>query len=170
MCQSPISEKHIFPAENTGNMPEKPVFWHFLEISSLVFSNFLHKEAYQECSTHARVRLLRNFFSGRKYRKYAGNRRFCRFSLDFFLIFRVFFSHKNIYDIAFFFVRSFVRLFVLSLLSGRSNQHVACFSSFISFIEAFLVVGENFHLFLIIFISFMQAYIVEHGLCYKVIL
>ena len=29
---SPIFEKHIFPAENAG----KPVFWHFLEISSLV--------------------------------------------------------------------------------------------------------------------------------------
>ena len=27
-------------------MPEKPVFWHFLEISSLVYSNFLHKDAY----------------------------------------------------------------------------------------------------------------------------
>ena len=32
------------------------------------------------------------FFSGRKCRKYAGNRRFCRFSLDFFLIFRCFFT------------------------------------------------------------------------------
>ena len=37
MWLSPIFEKHIFPAENAGNMPEKPVFWHFLEISSLVF-------------------------------------------------------------------------------------------------------------------------------------
>ena len=46
MWRSPIFEKHIFPAENAGNIPEKPVFWHFLEISSLVFSDFLHKDAY----------------------------------------------------------------------------------------------------------------------------
>ena len=47
MWPSPIFEKHIFPAENAGNMPEKLVFWRpFLEISSLVFSNFLHKDAY----------------------------------------------------------------------------------------------------------------------------
>ena len=37
----------LFLAENAGNMPEKPFFfWPFLEISSLVFSNFLHKDAY----------------------------------------------------------------------------------------------------------------------------
>ena len=46
MWPSPIFEKRIFPAENAGNMPEKLVFWPFLEISSLVFSNFLHKDAY----------------------------------------------------------------------------------------------------------------------------
>ena len=33
-------------------MTEKPVFCHFLEISSLVFSDFLHKDAYQECPKH----------------------------------------------------------------------------------------------------------------------
>ena len=41
-----FSKNIFFPAENTGNMPEKPVFWHFLEISSFVFSDFLHKDAY----------------------------------------------------------------------------------------------------------------------------
>ena len=46
MWQSPIFEEHIFPAENAGNMPEKPVFRHFLKISSLVFADFLHKDAY----------------------------------------------------------------------------------------------------------------------------
>ena len=40
MWPSPIFKKRIFPAENAENMPEKPVFWHFLEISSLVYSNF----------------------------------------------------------------------------------------------------------------------------------
>ena len=38
-----------------------------------------------------------NFFSGWKYRKYAGNRRFCRFSSDLYLIFRCFFT-QNIKD------------------------------------------------------------------------
>ena len=46
MWQSLIFEKHIFPAENAGNMPEKPVFWHFLEISLYVFPGSLHKNAY----------------------------------------------------------------------------------------------------------------------------
>ena len=40
MWRSPIFEKNIFPAENAGNMPEKPVFWYFLKFSSLVFSDF----------------------------------------------------------------------------------------------------------------------------------
>ena len=40
MWSSPIFKKHIFPAEYAGNMPAKPVFWHFLEISSLVYSKF----------------------------------------------------------------------------------------------------------------------------------
>ena len=40
-----FSKNIFFPAENAGNMPEKPVFWHFLEISSLVFSDFLHPDA-----------------------------------------------------------------------------------------------------------------------------
>ena len=43
MWRSPIFEKKFFPAENAGNMPEKRVFWHFLETLSLVFSDFLHK-------------------------------------------------------------------------------------------------------------------------------
>ena len=41
-----FSKNIFFPAENAGTMPEKPVFWHFLEISSLVFPEFLHKDAY----------------------------------------------------------------------------------------------------------------------------
>ena len=84
----------------------------------------------------------KTYFSGRKCRKYTGNHRFYRFSLDFFLIFRSFFSNKNISDIAFSFVRSFLpsflplfvcsfaRSFVLSL-SGRSNQHLACSTFFL---------------------------------------
>ena len=37
MWRSPIFEKHFFPAENAGNMLEKPDFWHLLEILPLVF-------------------------------------------------------------------------------------------------------------------------------------
>ena len=55
MRRRPIFEKHFFPAENAGNIPEKPVFWHFIEILPLVFSDFLHKDAYWDCSKHSRV-------------------------------------------------------------------------------------------------------------------
>ena len=44
-CEGARFSKTFFPAENAGNMPEKPVFWHFLEIVPLVFSDFLHKDA-----------------------------------------------------------------------------------------------------------------------------
>ena len=40
--QSPIFNQCTFPAENAGNMPEKPVFG---EISSSVFTDFLFKNA-----------------------------------------------------------------------------------------------------------------------------
>ena len=46
MWRSPIFEKHFFPAENAGNIPEKPVLGHFLKILPLVFSDFLLKDAY----------------------------------------------------------------------------------------------------------------------------
>ena len=92
MWPSPIFEKHIFLAENAGNMPEKPVFWHFLEILSLVFSIFCSKMCISNTHNMAESDFWEKFFSGRKCRKYAGNRRFCRFSLDFFLIFRCFFT------------------------------------------------------------------------------
>ena len=42
----PDFRKKNFLAKNTGNMAEKPVFRHFLEILSLVFSDFLHKDAH----------------------------------------------------------------------------------------------------------------------------
>ena len=101
-CTKNVAEpdfwKIFFPADNAGNKPEKPVFWHFLEILPLAFSDFLHKDAYQDCSKHGRVRFLRKIFSVRKYRKYTGNRRFCRFPSDFFLTFRCFFHTNIIYN------------------------------------------------------------------------
>ena len=47
MWRSPIFEKNFFPGENAGNMPEITVFWTFLKILSLVFCDFLLKDAYQ---------------------------------------------------------------------------------------------------------------------------
>ena len=81
----------------------------FLGISSLVFSDFWHKDAKWQCpkcdgarfskKIHFRPKMPEicrknrffGIFSGRKCRKYARNRRVFRFSLDFFLIFLVFF-------------------------------------------------------------------------------
>ena len=75
---------------------------------------------------------MRTFFSGRKCRKCTGNHRliFLRFLWTFSTYFVVFFHTKTLVISLFrSFVRSFTRSFVLSL-SGRSNQHVACFIPF----------------------------------------
>ena len=71
--------------------------------------------------------IVEKFFFRSKIPEICRKSPFLQIFLGLFPYISCFFSHKNIYDIAFFFVRSFVRLFVLSLLSGRSNQHVACF-------------------------------------------
>ena len=55
-----FSKNIFFQAENAGNMPEKPVFWHILEISSLVFSDFLQKDLFEQCPNE--VRFLRILF------------------------------------------------------------------------------------------------------------
>ena len=48
----------------------------FLDISSLVFADFWHKDAKWQCPKCDGARFSKKkFFSGRKYRKYAGNRR-----------------------------------------------------------------------------------------------
>ena len=86
--RSPIFRKKFFPAENAGNMPEKPVFWHFLEILSLVFSNFLQRYVLAMPMTWPSPIFEKNFFPAEN----AGNRRFCRFCSDFFLRFRCFFT------------------------------------------------------------------------------
>ena len=67
-----------------------------------IFSRFYHQFFLIFCSK-MHIRIAQNmaqsdfsekFFSGQKSRKYTGNRRFCRFSSDFFLYFVVF-SHKH---------------------------------------------------------------------------
>ena len=42
----PGVSKKVFPGENAGNMPEITVFWTFLKILTLVFCDFLLKDAY----------------------------------------------------------------------------------------------------------------------------
>ena len=70
----------------------KMFFWHFLEILPLVFSDFFAQRwILGLLKTWSSPIFEKIFFFGRKCRKYAGNRRFCRFSSDFFLIFRCFF-------------------------------------------------------------------------------
>ena len=46
MWRSRIFEKKCFPVTRAGNVPKKAVFWDFLEILSLDFCNFLHKDAH----------------------------------------------------------------------------------------------------------------------------
>ena len=117
---SPIFEKNFFPAENAGNMPENHLFGISSRFSHYFFLTFCSKMRFSNAQNMVESDLREKNFSGRKCWKYAGNRRFCRFSLDFFHIFRCFFSHKNIIDIAFSFVRfllcSFVRLLVRALV------------------------------------------------------
>ena len=59
---SPIFDKKFFPAENTGNMPEKPVSWHFLEISSLVFLIFCTKMCISNAHNMAESDFWEKFF------------------------------------------------------------------------------------------------------------
>ena len=56
-----FSKKHFFPAKNAGNMPEKPVFWHFLEILSLVFSDFCTKMRFSNAQNKTESDLKKTF-------------------------------------------------------------------------------------------------------------
>ena len=91
-----IFQKTYFPAENAGNMPEKPVFWHFLEISPLVFFYFFAQTGILGMlNTWPSPIFEKNFFPAENTGNNAGNRRFSRLSFDFFLIFRCFFTQKH---------------------------------------------------------------------------
>jgi len=95
MWRSPIFEKYFFPAENARNMPENRFFLHFLEFSSLAFSDFLQKDAYLQCSKHGRVRFLRKNFFRLKMPEIAV---FADFHWIFSLYSFLCFLHKNIID------------------------------------------------------------------------
>ena len=88
MWRSPIFEKHFFPAENAGNMPGKPVFWHFFEILLVFFWFFAQRCVLIMPKIWPSPIFEKNFFPAENF----GNRRFCRFSFDFFFIFRCFFT------------------------------------------------------------------------------
>ena len=94
----PEFRKTFFPAKNAGNMPEKPVFGIFSRFHHYFFLIFCTKTRISNTHNMTGSDFWEIFFSGRKHRKYDGNRRFCRFSLDFFLIFHCFFT-QNIINI-----------------------------------------------------------------------
>ena len=79
-------------------MPEKPVFWHFLEISSLVFSYFFS----QRCVLGMPTTWLRPIYKKIVFpTENAGNMPKIAVFADFrwtFSLYFVVFSHKNIID------------------------------------------------------------------------
>ena len=109
----------------------------FFGISSR-FSHFFFRLFAQRCVLAMLKTWLRPIFKKIFFpAKNAGNCRFCRFSLDFFHIFRCFFfSHKNISDIAFLFVRLFVHMLVRCARSyfhyqvGPISMWLVCFYFF----------------------------------------
>ena len=91
------------------------------------FSDFLHKDVYQECSKHDRVRFSKRVFFRPKMPEIYRKSPFLYIFLRLFTYISLFFSHKNINDISFFIyslvrpsicllTHSFVPLFALSLV------------------------------------------------------
>ena len=78
-------------------MPEKPVFWHFLEILSLVFSDFLHKDAHQQCLKHRRVRFSRKIFFRPKMPEICRKSPFLQIFIGLFPYISLFFHTKTIF-------------------------------------------------------------------------
>ena len=76
-------------------MLEKPVFLAYPQDLVIDFLIFAQRWVLAMLKTWSSSIFKENFFSGRKCRKYAGNRRFGRFSSDFFLIFLYFFTEKR---------------------------------------------------------------------------
>ena len=66
----------------------------FLEIGSLVFSDFWHKDAKWQCPKCDGARFSEKKFSGWKCRKYAGKTGFLAFSRDFSISFFWFFAQR----------------------------------------------------------------------------
>ena len=66
----PDFRKNSFPAENAENMPEKPVFWQFLEISSFFFLIFCSKMRIKNAQNMTESNFREKFFYGRKWRNY----------------------------------------------------------------------------------------------------
>ena len=111
MWPSPIFKKHIFPAENAGNMPEKPVFWHFLEISSLVFIYFFAQTGILGMLNTWPSPIVENFFFRSKIPEICQKLPFLQIFIGLFPYISYFF-HTKTFMISLF--RSFVRSFVRS--------------------------------------------------------
>ena len=113
--------KTFFGAENAGNMPEKPIFWHFLEISSFVFPDSCTKTGISNPQNMVESNFWEHFFPAEN----AGNMPeiavSADFLFDFFHIFRCFFFHTKTLVISLF--RLFVRSFVRSRSRSRARSY-----------------------------------------------
>ena len=92
----PDFRKTFFSAENTGNMPEKPVFWHFPEISLFVFLVFFAQKRVSAMRKIWLSPIFQNIFFPAEN---AGNMPeiavFADFLWAFFTYFVVFFTQKH---------------------------------------------------------------------------
>ena len=94
MWRSLIFEKHFFLPKMPEICRKNRFFWHFLKFSSLLFSDFLQRDAYSQCLKHGQVWFLRKSFFWWIMPEFIV---FADFHWIFSLLFLCF-SHKNIID------------------------------------------------------------------------
>ena len=79
---------------NSRFSTEKTIFLEFLELYFIFFHEILHTDAKWQCLKCDGVPFCKNFFSGRKYRKYAGKTGFWACYRDFIISFFSFFAQR----------------------------------------------------------------------------
>ena len=130
MRSSPIFEKHIFPAENAGNMPEKPFFGIFSIFHNQFSLIFCIKMRISNAQNMAEFDFREKIFFRPKMPEICRKSPFLQIFIGyFFLIFRCFF-HTNKLVISLF--SSLVRSFVHYQVGPISMQLVS--SVFLPFI------------------------------------
>ena len=137
MWRSLIFEKRIFPAENAGNMPEKSVFWPFLEIISLVFFQFFA----QRCILAMLILWPSPIFDKNLFpAKNAENMLEIAVPADFIWTFSTYFVfHFHTKALMILFLRSFVRSLVRSFVRSFARSFVCSFTrSFAAFFRTFI--------------------------------
>ena len=101
--QSPIFEKHTFPAENAGNMPKKPVFDIFLRFHHYFILVFCPKMCFSNAQNMTKSDFWEKNFTGRKWRNVPEFTEYQQifigldFSFYFSLFLWVFFSLKTLF-------------------------------------------------------------------------